>query len=152
MLDAHWFALRGENAKARQAFAEAVKRSVTIKDGRLNNTVAWWGTLDGSADLVLPACDAGVREHLRLSGKPSVHDTRGVALAYTGKLEEAASEFMKYVEWSKKYLEHSNKGPDFEAIRESFEPLLKKREKWVTELKAGRNPIDAQTLEALRYE
>jgi hypothetical protein len=151
MLEAHRHALRGEKAQSRAAFSAAAKWAATIKDGQLNNNVAWWGTLDGSADLILPACDAGVRES-GLAAKPFAHDTRGVALACAGKLKEAASEFEKYLEWSEKILELSKNRPDLEALRENFEPLREKRAKWVTELNAGRNPFDSRTLEALRNE
>lgn len=136
MLEAHQRALRGERAQAREAFSGVAKRAATIKDGQLNNTVAWWGTLHGFADLVLPSSDIGVQES-RPADKAAAHDTRGLALACTGKLKEAAAEFEKYLEWSEE--------SDLEAFRE-------KRKAWVSELKAGRNPIDERTLEALRYE
>jgi WD40 repeat protein len=120
---AHWHALRGA-AEAREAFSKAAKWVVTTKDGRLNNHVAWWGTLHGFADVVLRASDAAVHASLRPADRLGAHDTRGVALACTGKLEEAAAEFEKCVEGSKKYLEESQDSPDFEAVREYIEPLL----------------------------
>ena len=81
------------------------------------------------------------RQGVRPADKPRAHDTLGVALACTGKLEEAAAEFEKWLEWSKNW----SKNPEFKAWRE-------RREAWIKELKAGRNPIDARTLKELWFE
>jgi WD40 repeat protein len=133
MLEAHKHALRGEAGEARRDYADAVKTAATTKDWRLNNVIAWWGTLDGFADVVLPACDAAIRE-APVYVKPSYFDTRGVAYACTGKLREAADDLQKFVD------------------SEKTEEKRKQREAWVAELRKGRNPIDKKTLEALRVE
>jgi hypothetical protein len=62
MLKAHKHALRGEAGEARRDYAEAVKRAAKTKDTDLNNGIPRSGTLDGFADVVLPACDVAIRE------------------------------------------------------------------------------------------
>src|SRR5262249_24076615 len=62
MLEAHMHALHGEVDDARRVYADAVKMAARTKDTALNNAIAWEGTLDGFADVVLPACDVAIRE------------------------------------------------------------------------------------------
>ena len=137
MLEAHKQALRGEAGEARRDYAEAVKTAARTKDMTLNNAIAWWGTLDGFADVVLPACDVAIRE-APVYAKPGMLDTRGVALACTGKLREAADDLQKFVDSEKTMDPDSENG--------------KQRGAWVAELRKGHNPIDKKTLEALRIE
>ena len=138
MLEAHRDALRGKAGEARREYADAVKTAATTKDMGLNNAIAWWGTLDGFADVVLPACDVAIRE-APLNAKPMALDTRGVGRALTGKLREATDDLEEYIRWAK--ASH----PELEKSREQ-------RERWVGELRKGHNPIDKETLEALRTE
>jgi WD40 repeat protein len=65
------------------------------------------------------------------------HDARGLARALTGDYRGAIEDFEFYIEWAR------DKRP---------ERLLSWRQEWIGELKAGRNPFDAATLEALRNE
>jgi WD40 repeat protein len=138
MLEAHKHAVGGEAGEARRDYADAVKTAARIKDMQLNNAIAWWGTLDGFADVVLPACDVAIRE-APLDAKPMALDTRGVGRALTGKLREAADDLEEYIRWAK--ASH----PELEKTREQ-------RERWVGELRKKHNPIDKKTLEALRVE
>ena len=61
-------------------------------------------------------------------------DSRGLARALTGDYAGAIEDFEYYVEHS---------GNDTSVA---------KREAWIAELEAGRNPFDDETLETLRYE
>lgn len=137
-LEAHKHAIRGETDVARREYAEAVRTAAKTKDMQLNNDIAWWGTLDGFADVVLPACDVAIRE-APLGAKPMALDTRGLGRACTGKLHEAADDFEEYIRWAK-------------AFHPELEKLRKKRETWEAELRKGHTPIDKKTLEALRLE
>jgi len=138
MVEAHRHAVRGEADEARRGYAEAVKTAAKTKDMSLNNEIAWIGTVDGFANVVLPACDVAIREASPWE-KPLALDTRGVAHACTGKLREAAADLQEFVDWVK-------------TMRPDWEKRGKQREVWVAELRAGRNPIDKKTLEALRIE
>ena len=65
-------------------------------------------------------------------------DSRGVARALTGNLTGASEDFRAYLEWA--------------PAHEESETLISKRQHWLRELEAGRNPFDAATLEALRKD
>lgn len=65
-------------------------------------------------------------------------DSRGLARALTGNYKGAIEDFEFYLEWLKQ------KGFAGEVGW--------KREEWIVELKAGRNPFDEETLEALKDE
>jgi hypothetical protein len=81
----------------------------------------------------MAACEQAVKlvpEHGML------RDSRGLARALMGDYAGAIEDFKFYVEWSQRYAvsKHSRS----------------KRQVWVAELEAGRNPFDSATLEALR--
>jgi hypothetical protein len=65
-------------------------------------------------------------------------DSRGLAHALTGDYSGAIEDFQAFVEWSKE-----------EGV---YEDYGKKRDAWIVELQAGRNPFDKETLQALRDE
>ncbi|MGB0384429.1 MAG: CHAT domain-containing protein [Ardenticatenaceae bacterium] len=97
------------------------------------NTLCWHGSLWGYAGEVMEVCERAVEldpHHGRII------DSRGLARALTGDYEGAIEDFEFYVEWSKE-----NRG---------YEEYALKREGWIVELKAGRDPFDAKTLEALK--
>lgn len=103
----------------------------------LNNRACWYGTLDGFAAVVMPACERAVQ--LVPADNPlmaaQVRDSRGVARALTGNLRGAAEDFTFF-------LAHWKEGDD----------LRVRRLAWLDSLKAGRNPFDKATLKALRLE
>ena len=84
----------------------------------------------------MPHCDEAVR--LDLTGNS--HDSRGLALALLGRLEEAAKEFERFLELS------NVNAPQLYAQH------ARTREGWIEALKRGQNPFDAQTLQGLRRE
>jgi WD40 repeat protein len=150
--EADRLALSGdENAK--KAFKEVVAFAVNAKDATLDNEVGWYGTLDGFPEIVLPACDRAV-ELAKEEIKPQCRDTRGVALAMTGKLPEAIKDFEATVIWlnglEKRELEA--KTADGKKNAAEFRKMREKREEWIQKLKSGHNPFDESTLMSLRRE
>jgi len=106
-----------------------------LQDDIPNNTLCWFGSLDGFAAEVLPACDRGVSlaPPSRVAGN---RDSRGLALALTGKTTEAIPDFQALVDWCKQ-----NGCSDTDG---------QQREEWIAALKNGENPFDEQLLETLR--
>ena len=62
-------------------------------------------------------------------------DTRGLARALTGDTAGAIEDFRAFLEWGRGQM---------------TEELLARRETWIRELEAGRDPFDPETLEQLR--
>ncbi len=98
------------------------------------NELGWYGSLWGYADDVMFACEKVVE--LEPDNGAGV-DTRGLARALTGNIPGAIEDFEFYIEW---------------ARDERPQQEIEKRRDWIRELKAGRNPFDEATLEALRNE
>jgi tetratricopeptide (TPR) repeat protein len=119
-----------ETYKKAQELAPDVK--ITAKQ---LNTICWFGSLWGHPGEVLDICERAVQ----LAPEEGwIIDSRGLARALTGDYQGAIEDFYFYVQWAKE----NNRNE--EAIR--------KREKWITELEAGRNPFDEELLEELRNE
>jgi tetratricopeptide (TPR) repeat protein len=102
---------------------------------RTYNQVCWRGSLDGWAEKVLPICERVVE---LMPDDAGYVDSRGLARALTGDYAGAIDDFWFYVEWSRQ----TGLKPDRSS----------KREAWISELEAGRNPFDEATLEDLRHE
>ncbi len=97
------------------------------------NEICWNGSLWNQAAKVLDICE------LAVSLEPSdagIRDSRGLALALTGKFNEAIQDFQSMMDWCKKYGCSDTTGSQ--------------REQWITALKSGQNPFDEQTLQSLR--
>ncbi|MBL8160978.1 MAG: hypothetical protein JNJ61_03265 [Anaerolineae bacterium] len=114
---------------ARSLYARAVEQVSVTHDPGLNNTVCWFGSLYGYADVVLSACERAV-SLAPLNG--SFVDSRGLARALTGDIEGAISDFQYYADWSQVY--------------GFFEPSGAQRAEWVVQLTAGENPFNDPAL------
>jgi tetratricopeptide (TPR) repeat protein len=99
------------------------------------NLLCWYGGLSGRAADFMEACERAVE---LAPDDGNIRDSRGLARALTGDYEGAIEDFEYFVVWSKKYGQYEDRRP--------------KREAWIVELEAGRNPFDEATLEALRTE
>jgi WD40 repeat protein len=120
------------------AYAEAQELDPTLEIAAESwNTLCWYGSLLGQAAEVLDACEYAV-EQADESHKANYRDSRGLARALTGDYAGAIEDLRAFVEWAQG--------------RDELESLRLKREAWIIELEAGRNPFDAQTLQALRNE
>jgi tetratricopeptide (TPR) repeat protein len=99
------------------------------------NSLCWSSSLLGGAADVLESCERAVE---LAPDNGAIRDSRGLARALTGDYEGAIADFEFYVAWSK---ENSR-----------YERFGFKREAWIAELQAGRNPFDEATLQELLKE
>lgn len=106
----------------------ANEKSIPINDANLLNSVCWRGSLNGYASSVLEYCERAVELE---SDNKSIRDSRGLARAITGDFGGAINDFQYYVD--------NTSGSN-----------AKKREQWIIELKAGRNPFTEDILNDLR--
>jgi WD40 repeat protein len=100
------------------------------------NGLCWTGSLWGHAQ---EALFAGEQAVAMAPDRGDIHDTRGVARALTGDFTGAIDDFKAFVEWALR-----EEGYDADQIA--------RRQAWIAELEAGRNPIDETTLQELRKE
>jgi WD40 repeat protein len=135
LLEADAYALSGEHERAATAFEEAVLLATPLEDFSLNNSICWFGSLDGLAEIVMPACERAVELGTLRS---IVLDSRGLARAlsedYTGAIDDFSQFIHTYEDFS------------------GYADLVDKRRGWIADLRAGRNPFDAETLKSLRLE
>jgi tetratricopeptide (TPR) repeat protein len=128
-------AYAGDLEQALQDFKQAVELDLHNADYR--NNVCWFGSLAGHASEVIGAC----RQAVELAPQAGyIRDSRGLALALTGDYERAIVDFKFFVAWCK------------ESENDRFRALCPKRENWIAELEAGRNPFDEVTLQDLLNE
>jgi hypothetical protein len=146
LLEAHRLALAGDTPKAEKAFQALVPWSVKTNDFVLNKRVGWYGSLDGFAKIVLPACEAAVElpskrtQPYYRSVQAKNRDTRGLARTLAGDTAGAIEDFEAVVGWAEQRHWEDNVMPE-EWVRQRCE--------WLPELKAGRNPFDSATRRAL---
>jgi WD40 repeat protein len=140
LLKAHQLALIGDTAKAEGAFKALVPRVIETRSHTLNNRVGWLGSLDGFANVVLPACDVAVelvsarKEPYYRRIEAIVRDTRGVARALAGDMSGAIKDFEAVTQWA------DQKHKEEKTIPEEW---IRPRREWLPDLKAGRNPFDS---------
>jgi WD40 repeat protein len=135
LFEANAFALSGEDNLATISFGEAVQYAAGVDDAYLNNGICWYGSLAGFAETVLPACERAVELS---TFRAMFSDSRGLAYTLLGKYPEAINDFSEFI---RTYESHPN-----------YADLVAKRRNWITYLRAGRNPFDAETLMSLRLE
>jgi len=140
--------LSGNLDRASKLFTEAVQLGATVKNHILDNNTCWYGSTGGSqvAALVLPACERAVNL-ARDAERGWFRDSRGLARALTGNISGAIDDFEAFIEWSNDHPDHPYWGGTSRLRR-----VVSKREGWITELKAGENPFDEDTLAELRRE
>jgi hypothetical protein len=131
------YAQAGQRQPAAAAFEQAVEIAQGTNSDILNNHLCWFGSLNGLPEAVLPACERAI-ELASADMVDFYRDSRGMAYALLKQYDKAIIDFEAFVNWSKE--------------RGLYERLRLKREEWIKELKAGRNPFDAETLAALRNE
>lgn len=125
-------------AYARQGLYEPAladyEQAIALSPGDTSayNSMCWFGSLLGHAEDVLEACDEAVAME---PDSWDHHDSRGLARALTGDEAGAIEDFEAVIELLKQ--------------DESYEPGAYGREDWLAALKAGQNPFDQATLEAL---
>ena len=144
-----YYALRGllDDAKAlaeaqdldsAEAFAlHALQLALAAEDPQWSNSACWFGSIDGFAEIVLPACEQAI-ELADEAVLPMYRDSRGLARAPVGDYAGALEDFRAFVEWCQ--------------TNDAYEEHAIKRETWISELEAGRNPFDEETLADLHDE
>ena len=151
--EADILALQGDVEGARKVFKEAVEMAAKSEDAVLNNEVAWYGTLDKFADIVLPACSRAI-DLAQDAMKSICCDTQGVAFAMTGKFPEAIEDLEATADWlrglEKRELEAKTDEGKENAV--AYKKMREKRQEWIEKLKSDQNPFDDATLMSLRRE
>lgn len=135
VLQAENDALQGDMARASSEFVQAVALVLETEDATLSNEICWLGTIFELAQEVMPACEHAVDLDPDNGG---FRDSRGLARALTGDVEGAIEDFRAYVTWAR--------------AGNRSDLLADKRESWIADLQAGKNPFDAITLRQLRSE
>jgi tetratricopeptide (TPR) repeat protein len=134
--DASTQAQQGQISAAKAAYNQAQQLSpdYVIGAGYWNklcrNGVVWGHVKD-----VLDACGRAVAQ---APDTGDYRDSRGLMRVLIGDTAGAIEDFQAYIDWANRTNTQANKA----AIAE--------RERWIAALRAGRKPIDAATLEALR--
>jgi hypothetical protein len=129
-------AQQGKITEALAAYQETQQRFPVAEIGpETRNTLCRYGSLWGQAAMVLDICAQAVQ---LAPNDGRMRDSRGLARALTGNIAGAIEDFEAYIAWAKP--------------GNSDEQEIARREAWVAELRAGRNPFDQATLEALRSE
>jgi len=138
--EADALALVGDRAGAEKRFREALRPALETKEVETSNAICWLGSVDGYAELVMPACTRAMELAPDTTTRSLAQDSRGVARALTGDTAGAIEDLTTA-------LEAERARPDL------FDPpYLKRRESFIAALRAGRNPFDKATLAALRVE
>jgi tetratricopeptide (TPR) repeat protein len=124
----------GKSDEAISILQTALEWILPLNDDTTNNSLCWFGSLEGFAAEVMPACERAVAlaPESRLAG---MRDSRGLALALTGKTDEAIPDFQALVDWCKQNGCYDTDGSQ--------------REQWIADLKSGKNPFNEQVLQSL---
>lgn len=106
-------------------------------DDALGEAALCWGyALDAQPDAALSHCDAAVR--VDKTGRSL--DVRAIVHAEAGRLAEAASDWLAFLQWLSQQPE---------SLRRRYGST---RADWLQAVQAGRNPIDSATLDMLRRQ
>ncbi|BAY12459.1 nSTAND1 domain-containing NTPase [Calothrix sp. NIES-2098] len=121
---------KGDFKKAISAYAKAEKIDPKLEIAADDwNILCWDGSLYGYAANVMFACEKAVT----LAPKNGdIRDSRGLARALTGYSKGAIADFQAFIQWSNDSEQKS------------------KRQAWVNDLKAGKNPFTEEELQKLR--
>jgi hypothetical protein len=126
---------QGKTDEAKTIIQDGLNWILPLKDSGADNSLCWFGSLDGFAAEVLQACEDAV-SLAPASQAAGNRDSRGLALALTGKADQAIEDFQTFVDWSKQNGFYDTDG--------------RMREEWIAALKSGQNPFDGQVLQSLR--
>ena len=130
-------AASGQRDLAEAGFTEAVRAALRQEDAEIDNAACWFGSIDGFAKIILPACQQAVAL-ANDNMSPQYRDSRGLARALTGDRDGAIEDFKAFAAWAK-----TSDGNAQSALQ---------REAWMATIQSGGNPFDAETLKALRKQ
>jgi WD40 repeat protein len=129
-------AREGAIKEAVESYSKAQKLDPSIRiSAAYWNTLAWQGAIRNQVALVKEYANLASEMDSTSGG---YRDTRGLIRALTGDFKGAIEDFQFYLKWGKEKRRPQHR--------------LEKRQKWIEDLRAGRNPFDSTTLEGLIYE
>ncbi|MBZ0288752.1 MAG: WD40 repeat domain-containing protein, partial [Anaerolineae bacterium] len=126
---------RGDSDAARDLYAQAAEWAVGSGAAGSSNDVCWFGSLNGFAEIVMPACEYAAEN---APANANYLDSRGLARALTGDAEGAIADFQAFVDWTQVY--------------GNYDTLGTQRLTWITRLTAGDDPFDEATLAELKAQ
>ncbi|WP_293068235.1 MULTISPECIES: hypothetical protein [unclassified Moorena] len=127
-----WLAKQGELTKALSLYKQAQQLDPNLEISAYSwNQICWFGNLHGYAADVMDACEKAVAKDPE---NGNILDSRGLARALTGDTAGAISDFQAYVDST------------------DNDKLKAKRQKWIDELRAGKNPFTEEVLKGLLEE
>jgi len=120
----------GRVTEAIQAYRDALSSdsSLTMPADDANN-LCWWGSLWAHAAEVMDYCELALRLQ---PDNANFKDSRGLARALTGHLQEAIGDFQAFIE------------------RNDDGPPRRRRQRLVEQLTAGKNPFTPDEIQSLR--
>jgi WD40 repeat protein len=127
----------GKTEEANTLIQEWLAWALAAKNASSSNSLCWFGSLDGFAAEVMPACDRAV-SLAPVNQAAGVRDSRGLARALAGRPSEASEDFQAFVEWSHQV--------------GRFGTEVSQREEWIVALDSGQNPFTAEVLQELRAQ
>ncbi|WP_293071578.1 AAA-like domain-containing protein [Moorena sp. SIO4A5] len=125
-------AKEGKFTKALSLYKQAQQLDPNLEiDANSWNELCWLGSLYGYAADVIDACEKAVAKAPKHKG---YQFARGLARALTGDTPGAISDFQAYVDWT------------------DNDKWKAERQKWIDELRAGKNPFTEEVLKGLLEE
>jgi tetratricopeptide (TPR) repeat protein len=125
-------AQEGKIKEAIASYTQAQKLDPTLEISANSwNSLCWLGSLHQKATQVMNACEKAVNLKPEDGG---IRDSRGLARALTGDTAGAIEDFQAFIEW----INNDNDKA--------------KRQRWINELRAGKNPFTPEELERLLNE
>ena len=127
----------GDKNTASADYSRATQWVLATNNPILADYICWYGSLDQFATEVLPACKHAVELE---PGNGLYRDRCALARTLLGDYQGAIAAFTYFVTWATGNSLYTNR------------PYIAERNRWIQELKAGRNPFDTRTLKALQSE
>ncbi|NEQ11683.1 MAG: hypothetical protein F6K37_39170, partial [Moorea sp. SIO4E2] len=137
----------GQLTKALSLYKEAQQLDPNLEiDANSWNALCWLGSLHGYAAEVMDACEKAI---VKDPENQKFHQgNRGLARALTGDTAGAISDFQASVEWRDQIY------PSIESHerRARLQYHKRQRQKWIDQLRAGKNPFTEEVLKDLLEE
>jgi hypothetical protein len=127
----------GKTEEANTLIQEWLAWALAAESASSSNSLCWFGSLDGFAAEVMPACDRAV-SLAPVNQVAGMRDSRGLARALAGRPGEAVEDFQAFVEWSHQVGRYG--------------AAVSQREEWIAALNSGQNPFTTETLQTLRSQ
>ncbi len=130
---ADYYALSGDREQAASEFDQAIQEALAYDDVYGLRQICAIGSLDGFAELVMPACERMIE---LAEEDPYFREVHALALALSGDYAVAIEEFQYVIDIMKEYSYNSLRVRQYRA--------------WIESFRAGINPFDTLTLFEVR--